>query len=252
MKTVIINGQNHKGSTYHIGKLLADKIGGEVTEFFLPRDFSDYCIGCAQCFSVAADKCPHFEKQQPILKAMDEADLIILTSPVYVYHVTAPMKNFLDHQGHRWMVHRPKPEMFHKQAVCISTAAGAGMKSTNKDMQDSLFFWGVPKVYKIGIAVRSVNWDTISPKIRQKIDQAVDKTAAKILKNNGKVKPGIKTKGFFSVMRMLQSKGGLSKPDAEYWKAMGWTGNTRPWMSWRNKKLCILYRQQEFYRKITV
>ena len=229
MKTVIINGQNHKGSTYHIGKLLADKIGGEVTEFFLPRDFSDYCIGCAQCFSVAADKCPHFEKQQPILKAMDEADLIILTSPVYVYHVTAPMKNFLDHQGHRWMVHRPRPEMFHKQAVCISTAAGAGMKSTNKDMQDSLFFWGVPKVYKIGIAVRSVNWDTISPKIRQKIDQAVDKTAAKILKNNGKVKPGIKTKGFFSVMRMLQSKGGLSKPDAEYWKAMGWTGNKRPW-----------------------
>ena len=229
MKTVIINGQNHKGSTYHIGKLLADKIGGEVTEFFLPRDFSDYCIGCAQCFSVGADKCPHFEKQQPILKAMDEADLIILTSPVYVYHVTAPMKNFLDHQGHRWMVHRPRPEMFHKQAVCISTAAGAGMKSTNKDMQDSLFFWGVPKVYKIGIAVRSVNWDTVSPKIRQKIDQAVDKTAAKILKNNGKVKPGIKTKGFFSVMRMLQSKGGLSKPDAEYWKAMGWTGNKRPW-----------------------
>lgn len=229
MKTVIINGQNHKGSTYHIGKLLADKIGGEVTEFFLPRDFSDYCIGCVQCFSVAADKCPHFEKQQPILKAMDEADLIILTSPVYVYHVTAPMKNFLDHQGHRWMVHRPRPEMFHKQAVCISTAAGAGMKSTNKDMQDSLFFWGVPKVYKIGIAVRSVNWDTVSPKIRQKIDQAVDKTAAKILKNNGKVKPGIKTKGFFSVMRMLQSKGGLSKPDAEYWKVMGWTGNKRPW-----------------------
>lgn len=160
---------------------------------------------------------------------MDEADLIILTSPVYVYHVTAPMKNFLDHQGHRWMVHRPKPEMFHKQAVCISTAAGAGMKNTNKDMQDSLFFWGVPKVYKIGIAVRSVNWDTISPQIRQKIDQAVNKTAAKILKNNGKVKPGIKTKGFFSVMRMLQSKGGLSKPDAEYWKAMGWTGNKRPW-----------------------
>ena len=208
---------------------MADKIGVEETEFFLPRDFSDYCIGCAQGFSVAADKCPHFEKHQPILKAMDEADLIILTSPVYVYHVTAPMKNFLDHQGHRWMVHRPRPEMFHKQAVCISTAAGAGMKSTNKDMQDSLFFWGVPKVYKIGIAVRSVNWDTVSPKIRQKIDQAVDKTAAKILKNNGKVKPGIKTKGFFSVMRMLQSKGGLSKPDAEYWKAMGWTGNKRPW-----------------------
>ena len=39
MKITIINGQNHKGSTYHIGKMLADKVGGDVTEFFLPKDF---------------------------------------------------------------------------------------------------------------------------------------------------------------------------------------------------------------------
>ena len=99
MKTVIIHGQNHKGSTYHIARMLADKVGGEVTEFFLPRDFSDFCIGCAQCFEKAAEKCPHYEVQQKILHVMDEADLIILASPVYVYHVSAPMKNFLDHQG---------------------------------------------------------------------------------------------------------------------------------------------------------
>ena len=30
----------------------------------------------------------------------------------------------------------PEESMFHKQAVCISTAAGAGMKSTNKDMAE--------------------------------------------------------------------------------------------------------------------
>lgn len=145
MNIVIINGQNHKGSTYHIGRMLAERVGGNITEFFLPRDFSDYCVGCGQCFEVEAESCPHYEAQQPILKAMDVADLIILTSPVYVYHASAPMKNFLDHQGHRWLVHRPKAEMFTKQAVCISTAAGAGMKSTNKDMADSLFFWGCRK-----------------------------------------------------------------------------------------------------------
>lgn len=53
------------------------------------------------------------------------------------------MKAFLDHYGYRWMVHRPEESMFRKQGVCISTAAGAGLKSTNKDMADSLFFWGV-------------------------------------------------------------------------------------------------------------
>ena len=39
MNIVIINGQNHKGSTYHIGRMLAERVGGNITEFFLPRDF---------------------------------------------------------------------------------------------------------------------------------------------------------------------------------------------------------------------
>ena len=29
MKTVLLNGQNHKGSTYHIGRMIADIIDGK-------------------------------------------------------------------------------------------------------------------------------------------------------------------------------------------------------------------------------
>lgn len=57
MKIAVINGQNHKGSTYHIGKQVADKLGGEVTEFFLPRDFGDFCVGCTQCFLKSETLC---------------------------------------------------------------------------------------------------------------------------------------------------------------------------------------------------
>lgn len=231
MKTVIIHGQNHKGSTYHIARMLADKVGGEVTEFFLPRDFSDFCVGCAQCFEKAEEKCPHYEAQQKILHVMDEADLIILASPVYVYHVSAPMKNFLDHQGHRWMVHRPKPEMFRKQAVCVSTAAGAGMKSTNKDMADSLFFWGVAKTYKMGYAVRAIDWKHVPEKTKQAIEKETTKAANQIRKKNGKVTPGLKTKAFFYAMRFVQKKIGWNKADADYWNECGWTGKKRPWKS---------------------
>ena len=124
MKIAMIHGQNHRGSTYHIGAMLAEKLGGEVTEFFLPRDFGEFCVGCNSCFMKAKEKCPHYEKLIPINKAIKEADVIILTSPVYVYHVTGPMKAWLDHYGHQWMVHRPDERMFTKQAVCISTAAG--------------------------------------------------------------------------------------------------------------------------------
>ena len=131
MKTVIIHGQSHNGSTYHIARMLTDKIGGEITEFFLPRDFGEFCCGCTRCFTESEKKCPHYKKLAPITQAIDEADVIILASPVYVYHATGAMKAFLDHYGWRWMVHRPEEKMFKKQGVCISTAAGGGMKSTN-------------------------------------------------------------------------------------------------------------------------
>lgn len=228
MKTVIIHGQNHNGSTCHIAKQLADKIGGETSEFFLPRDFGDFCCGCTQCFTKNETKCPHYESLSPITQAIDEADVIILASPVYVYHATGAMKAFLDHYGWRWMVHRPDERMFKKQGVCISTAAGAGTRSTNKDMADSLFFWGVPKIYKYGIGVAATNWDGVPEKKKRRVEKATDSIADKIIKRNGRVKPGIKTKGFFHIMRMLQ-KNGWNEADMNYWKAKGWTDNNRPW-----------------------
>ena len=148
MKPVIIHGKSHKGSTYHIAHQLAEKIGGEIREFFLPKDFGEFCVGCTMCFIESERKCPHFKALEPITNAIDAADVIILASPVYVFHVSGAMKSFLDHYGYRWMVHSPEESMFKKQGVCICTAAGGGLKSTNKDMYDSLFFWGVEKIYK--------------------------------------------------------------------------------------------------------
>ena len=228
MKTVIINGVNHKGSTYHIARMLADKIGGESREFFLPRDFGEFCVGCTQCFKDNESKCPHAEKLEPITKAIDEADVIILASPVYVYHATGAMKVFLDHYGYRWMVHRPDERMFHKQGVCIATAAGAGMKPTLKDMADSLFFWGVAKTYRYGLAVHSASWDGVDEARRAKIEKDTGSLARKVLNGAGKVRPGLKTKGFFHIMRMLQKRG-WNEADVKYWKERGWDGKNRPW-----------------------
>lgn len=235
LQIVIINGQNHKGSTYHIGKMLGDKIGGNITEFFLPRDFNEFCIGCNKCFMDQESLCPHYEKLTPLTKAMDEADVLIFTSPVYVYHVTGPMKTFLDHYGYRWMVHRPEGKMFTKQAVCISTAAGGGMKSTNKDMADSLFFWGIPKIYKYGVAVRAVSYGQVGDKIKAKIEKKTTSLAGRIKAKAGKTKPGIKTLLFFHIMRMV-NKNGWNKADTIYWKRNGWMEKKRPWRQHSEKE----------------
>ena len=228
MKIVIIHGQNHYGSTCHIAQSLAKKLNGEMKEFFLPKDFGEFCVGCTTCFGNTETKCPHYEKLSPITKAIDDADVIILASPVYVYHATGAMKAFLDHYGWRWMVHRPEEKMFSKQAVCISTAAGAGMKSTNQDMAHSTFFWGVAKTYKYGVAVMETSWERVSEKRKQAIEKKLDKLARKIGKRQGHTVPSIKTKLFFTIMSKVQ-KHGWNEADAKYWKEKGWTDHTRPW-----------------------
>ena len=228
MKIAVIHGQSHKGSTYHTAHMLSEKLGGEVKEFFLPRDFGSFCVGCNSCFMKSETACPHYESLKPLTQAMDEADVIILASPVYVYHATGAMKAFLDHYGHRWMVHRPEGKMFKKQGVCISTAAGAGMKSTNKDMADSLFFWGIAKTYKYGVPVMAVSWDGVSDKKKAAIEKKITKLADKIKRHQGKVKPSVKTRVFFEGMRLAQ-KSGWNEVDSVYWKEKGWTERKRPW-----------------------
>lgn len=228
MKITIIHGQNHKGSTYHIAKMLSEKLGGEVTEFFLPVDFNSFCTGCTLCFEKSETLCPHYTKLKPLTEAVDSSDVIILASPVYVYHVTGAMKAFLDHYGYRWIVHRPEEKMFTRQAVCISTAAGAGVKSTNKDMADSMFFWGIGRIYKYGVAVAAVSWDGVKDKVKMRIDRKTSVLADKIKRKQGHVKPSVKTKAFFNIMRIAQKKG-FNKADADYWREKGWTGTKRPW-----------------------
>lgn len=228
MKTVIIHGQSHEGSTCNIARQLANKLGGELMEFFLPRDFGELCLGCTNCFTKGENYCPHLKRLDPITKAIDDADVLILASPVYVYHATGAMKALLDHYGYRWMPHRPDEKMFSKQAVCISTAAGAGMKSTNKDMADSAFYWGCAKVYTLGVAVAATSWDTVSDKKRAKIDSKTTAIAGSIKARVGKVKPGFKTRFMFGIMRMMQ-KNGWNELDMEYWRNKGWLDDKRPW-----------------------
>ena len=230
MKVLIISGTDHKGSTYSIGRIVAEKITSSenISEVFLPRDFDEFCCGCTNCFTKNETLCPHFAKLKPITELIDSADVLILTSPVYVYHCTGQMKALLDHYGWRWMAHRPDERMFSKQAVVVSTAAGAGVKSTMKDMADSCFFWGIPQIYRLGRPVAATDWQSVKLGIKDSISAKADSIAKKILKRQGKVPVGIKTRVFFKIMGLLQ-KNGWNKADMDYWKEMGWTGCKRPW-----------------------
>lgn len=228
MKIVTINGQNHKGSTYRIGRMLAEQFEDSViTEFFLPNDLDHFCTGCYACLDDET-RCPWYADKKIILDAIEEADLLIFTSPTYCMRASAPMKSFFDLTFTYWMSHRPRAAMYSKKAVAITTAAGAGAKSALKDITNTLFYWGVPCIWGYGIAVQAMGWQQVSDKKKEKTRRDTEKLAKAIKKK--KVRAGIKTKAMFNIMRMMQLKNwGASPVEKTYWQAQGWLGKDRPW-----------------------
>ena len=230
MKIVIINGQNHKGSTWNIGNLLVQKITGEkeITEFFLPRDLNHFCAGCYACLE-ARERCPYWPEKEQILQAMREAELLILTSPNYCMMPSAPMKAFLELFFTNWMSHKPLGEMFSKRAVVISSTAGAGAKKTTRLMADNLTNWGVPEVVQYAAVVNAMNWDMVPPKKKAGIEKDMEKLARR-LSCRKKVSVGIRTRILFWFYGGMQKAGwGASPAEKQYWIENGWLSGGKPW-----------------------
>lgn len=229
MKIVLIHGQNHKGSSYHIGRLLAEQFPeGEICEFFLPKDLEHFCLGCYNCIE-NEEKCPFYAEKKRIMDKVEKADLLIFTTPTYCMRASASMKAFIDLTFTYWMPHKPRACMFSKKAVVISTAAGSGMKAAVKDITNTLFYWGVPYVKAYGVAVQAMNWEQVPDKKKETIHHDVVKLAKKI-SDKKQVRVGIKTKFIFNMMRMMQINDWGSSPiEKEYWKEKGWLDKERPW-----------------------
>ena len=238
MNILVVNGTEQKGCTYAMKELFFDSVGKEntIVEYYLPRDCPDFCTGCKACFYMDISACPHSRYTVPIWEAISAADLLLFTSPVYVFHVTAQMKALLDHFGTKWMAHSPEKQMFSKQAVIITNSAGAGMSNVIKDIGDSLRYWGIARVYTIKQALFESRWEHVTEKRKAKIKRQCDKICRKI-KSAGSVKPSIGVKVRFAIMQFsqvminknLQKKGQPMTRDYIYWKENGWLGKARPW-----------------------
>ena len=233
MKITVINGTEKRGVTCKLKNIFLEQFqSAEITEYYLPKDCPSFCAGCTSCFMRGEETCKDYLYVNTIEKSLKEADLIVMTSPVYVWHATGAIKALLDHLAYRWMPHRPAPEMFKKRAVIITQGVGAGAKSTAKDIKDSLSWWGISKIGVFsGILINDIAWDRLPESRRKKLAYKITKLAKRFAKINydkpAHTKLIIKVK--FSVSRIIQKKKvGL---DNEYWYNNGWLGKSRPWKS---------------------
>jgi hypothetical protein len=134
------------------------------------------------------------------------------------------------------MAHSPEKPMFSKQAIIITNAIGQGMGKTARDIQDSLDFWGVARVYTIKQPLYQAKWEMVSEKTKAKIRSECSKIARKI-KSNKHIRPRLKIKGLFFIMKTAQAMidkserkaGRESTKDYLHWKGSGWLDGKKPW-----------------------
>ena len=228
MRIVVINGQNHKGSSWQMGQRFLAALGGThtVTEFFLPRDLNHFCTGCCACLK-ARENCPYYADKKPLYDAISAADLLVLTTPTYCMLPSAPMKSFLDLFFTNWMTHKPFAEMFDKQAVVFSAAAGAGAKKAAKGVATNLKNWGIPRVKIYGKSIHAFGWDTIPAKEKAKIERDIARLAVSVAKRPPRV--GLQTKCLFRLYGGMQKAGfGAAPEEKEYWQNRGWLDGKAP------------------------
>lgn len=98
MKTIIIYGSpKQKGTSTKITKRLTSRLflKNKITEYYLNTMSYRGCQGCLGC-KTKSDKCVLEDDLTPLLKQIENADNIIISSGVYFGDVTSQTKTFID------------------------------------------------------------------------------------------------------------------------------------------------------------
>jgi len=237
MKITVINGTEKHGVTWRLKEIFLAEFRetADITEYYLPKDCSCFCTGCTNCMLKGENTCKDADQIRVIERSLLAADLIVMTSPAYVFHTTGAMKSLLDHLAYRWMPHRPAPEMFAKRAVILTQCLGAGAKSAAKDIRHSLSWWGISQIgIFTGALMEDIVWDRLSERRQAVLTRKIKSLAVRFARMDyGKpahCKLSVKIK--FMVCRAMQKSLYKANPeylDSSYWARQGWLGKRRPW-----------------------
>jgi hypothetical protein len=230
MKIVVITGTEVKGCTYQIKEAFLSPLreAYEIVEYYLPKDMPHTCIGCKLCFLKDENLCPHAIYVKPIWSDMMEADLIVMTSPVYGLGISGALKSLLDHLCVHWMVHRPKAIMFSKRGVVLTNCIGPSFmaRKSQRDAVNALSWLGISKIERVGIGLlEGVIWEELSAGRRERIVSKARKAGEKYITMKP-AKKSIKTGLKFWMCKNMQQAvlRKMDEPTADnaHWVKEGW------------------------------
>lgn len=118
-KVLILSGSPRKGGN---SDTLCDEMmkgaiesGNEVEKIFISDKNINYCKACYACKNTGI--CSIKDDMKEVLEKMLKADVIVLSSPVYFYSISAQLKAVIDRTVAKWL------EIKNKEFYYIMTAA---------------------------------------------------------------------------------------------------------------------------------
>lgn len=228
MKVVVLHGSPRKGNTDAVvekvktAAMRQEKV--EFLDFYLPKDAPVFCHGCFVCFERGEDACPNAGYIQPIARAIEEADGLIIAAPIYVMQIPGALKAFLDHMAYRYLNHRPR--YFHQKAMIITTTAGAGNRNAHRYLKQNLSFWGITRITTLGITLQAASMDDMPAGRRQKAETLIDRKSREWIHSLTGSDPESRAPFIsvimFHISRALMHMMPENHADRTYWEQQGW------------------------------
>ena len=128
MKTLIINGSpRESGNTATLLDKLKKHLDGEVFQVDTYYANSAPCNDCRHCWTNA--ECIIKDEMQDVYKAMDEADNVVVASPIYFGNLTGSLLNWASRLQLFWIARNirkvePLSEKYRKGAVILVVNRG--------------------------------------------------------------------------------------------------------------------------------
>jgi len=100
MRILVLRGNPRKdGYTQRITDLVvsgACEAGAQVDDVDLMHKHITPCIGCYHCWTVEPGKCMFHDDGEELLEKFIDADIILCSTPLYCYSMSAALKTFLE------------------------------------------------------------------------------------------------------------------------------------------------------------
>jgi multimeric flavodoxin WrbA len=225
MNVTIIYGTTKKANTYNCVQLFLNNLSLnmnlKITEFFLPKDLPSFNRRCFSCLINGEERRPHSNYFDSIVKSLDDSDLIILASPVFICDISTEMKSFLERLSYQYIKNKITYSMNNKIGLVMSTATGAGLFHTTKTLKRNLNSWGINKTFKFSETLYEMDLGGVSLKTKKRINRKIIKLSDNILdlySNPCTAKLPIFSKIASSKMESIFENNHCKVTDFRYWK----------------------------------